>query len=214
MTISANIPDQLLKGYRRFRERDFERQQATWKSLAEGQSPQIMIISCCDSRVDPTVVFDAAPGDLFVVRNVANLVPPFEPHGTYHGTSAALEFAVDGLRVQHIVVMGHAQCGGIAAWLNDDYGGRPEGFIARWMSIIQGARGYLPSDAPEAGPEGQRAMEHASILNSIDNLISFPFIRDAMNEERLQIHGMHFGIANGVLEVVDPSTGESAPVDV
>lgn len=208
------LPPALFDGYRRFRKRHYQRHLATYEALAGGQNPQVMIIACCDSRVDPTTVFDAPPGELFVVRNVANLVPPYEPQGDYHGTSAALEFAVTGLQVRHIVVMGHAQCGGIAAYVDGLYGdgpgeeGQSPSFIAKWMSIVHGARSRLPASALRQDGDLKVAMERASILNSIDNLLSFPFIREAITSGQLQLHGTRFGIADGVLEIIDPASGE------
>lgn len=212
-----DLPENLISGYQRFREKHYPRHLATYESLASGQNPQIMVIACSDSRVDPTTVFDAPPGELFVVRNVANLVPPYEPQGDYHGTSAALEFAVTSLRVRHIVVMGHAQCGGISAYLDGVYGEdgeaqeEPPNFINKWMAIVHGARNRLPAGAHEEGADLKTAMERASILNSIDNLLSFPFVRQAINARHLRLHGARFGIADGVLEIIDPSSGAVRP---
>lgn len=208
------LPDILTEGYTRFRRDHYSRHLQTYQSLAEGQEPSVMIISCCDSRVDPATIFDAGPGELFVVRNVANLVPPYEPAGNYHGTSAAIEFAVTGLGVTDIVVMGHGQCGGIRAYVESRTAEpvKPS-FVTRWMSIVHGARSHLPADAPTEGPGLLRAYEHASILNSIENLLTFPFIRQSITDGDLTLHGAHFSIADGLLYVLNTETGEAQPVE-
>lgn len=209
----SRLPAQLLDGYARFRQHHYQRHLETWQELAESQAPDVMVIGCCDSRVDPTVVFDAPPGSLFVARNVANLVPPFDPGGQQQGTSAALEFAVRGLEVAHIVVMGHARCGGITAYIEDIFGERAAPtFISRWMSIVHSAHPRLPAEARQDPEKLQRAMEEASIANSIDNLLTFPFVRDAINDRGLKLHGLHFGIAEGELQAMDPVTGRFATV--
>ncbi len=203
-----NLPADLVNGYARFRQHHYQRHLDTYQELAEGQNPDAMVIGCCDSRVDPTVVFDARPGELFVLRNVANLVPPYDPGGHHQGTSAALEFAVRGLEVSHIVIMGHARCGGIAAYIEGIWGERAKPTaITRWMSIVHGARSHMPVAALHDETNLQRAMEHAAIANSIDNLLTFPFVRDAINDRQLALHGLHFGIAEGMLEVMDSKTG-------
>ena len=219
MRISApGLPDLLTDGYARFRETGFPRHKGTYRALAEGQEPPVMVISCCDSRVDPEAIFDAGPGELFVVRNVANLVPPCDPGGDDRGhdcgTGAALEFAVEGLGVGSIVVMGHAACGRIRAYI-ESRGAPPgeagaPGFIGKWISTVRGAEARLPADVPNDGPELQRAFEYASILNSLDNLLSFPFIREAVDGNRLTLHGVHFSIADGRLSVLDPASGNAA----
>ena len=169
-----------------------------------------MVISCCDSRVDPEAIFNAGPGELFVVRNVANLVPPCDAGGDC-GTGAALEFAVEGLGVGHIAVVGHSGCGGIRAYIGSrgSVPGEP-GFIGKWISTVRGAEAHLPADAPKQGPGLQTAFEYASIRNSLDNLLTFPFVRQAVDEGRLTLHGAHFSIADGSLHVLDPATGTTA----
>src|SRR5215218_8872271 len=141
------FPERLTDGYRAFLRDRFQREQSRYRELADTQSPEVMVISCCDSRVSPEVIFDARPGELFVVRNVANLVPPFETGGTYHGVSAALEFGVGALKVKHIVVLGHAHCGGVRAYAEDAEPISPGDFIGRWMSLIAPA-------AEKVGPRG------------------------------------------------------------
>ena len=140
MNDSDTFPARLTDGYRAFLGDRFARERSRYETLAEGQAPEVMVIGCCDSRVSPEVIFDASPGELFVARNVANLVPPFETQGDYHGTSAALEFAVQALRVKHIVVLGHARCGGIRAFADDTAPLSPGDFIGRWMNLIKPAR--------------------------------------------------------------------------
>jgi carbonic anhydrase len=209
--------ERLMEGYRAFLENRYVQESATYRRLEqEGQTPRIMIVACCDSRVDPATIFSAGPGELFVVRNVANLVPPWEPHGDYHGTSAALEFAVTGLEVDHIVVMGHGQCGGIGAFLRGLHNdGSPRGFIGKWMSLLNAARGHALRTASEASPEElQRAVEEEGIRQSLDNLKTFPFIAERIADGRLQLHGAWFAIATGQLMALDPESDAFVKVAV
>jgi len=205
------FPDRLTAGYRAFLDDRFPRERGRYEALAEqGQSPEIMVIGCCDSRVSPEVIFDASPGELFVVRNVANLVPPYETGGEYHGTSAALEFAVQALRVKHIVVLGHARCGGVRAFADDTAPLSPGDFIGRWMTLIAPAAERL---GPRRGDldDYVAKLELAAIENSLRNLMTFPCVRILVERGRLQLHGAFFGVATGVLMVRDPETGEFAP---
>ena len=207
------FPDRLLAGYRAFLDERLPRERARFEALAErGQSPEIMVIGCCDSRVSPEVIFDASPGELFVVRNVANLVPPYETQGQYHGTSAALEFAVQALRVKHIVVLGHARCGGIRAFADDAAPLSPGDFIGRWMSLVAPAAERL---GPKQGDFADYVarLELAAIENSLANLMTFPCIRILVERGRLKLHGAYFGFASGRLLVRDPQTGRFEPVD-
>lgn len=191
------IPEPLLDGYRNFKDLQLAHQAALYRRLAQGQTPQTMMIACADSRVDPATIFSAGPGELFVVRNVANLVPPYEENGGYHGTSAAIEFAVENLKVKNIVIMGHGQCGGIAASLSE----RPVGkFIAPWVDMISEARDAVLAENPGAGAATlQTALEHAAIGSSLNNLLTFPFVKSAVAEGRVQLHGAWFAIAQGEL---------------
>ncbi|MDJ0942407.1 MAG: carbonic anhydrase [Kiloniellales bacterium] len=208
---TATGTEDLIEGYRQFRRSEYPTQKRLFETLAaRGQVPQTMVISCCDSRVDPAQIFSAGPGELFVVRNVANLVPPCGKGGDYHGTSAALEFAVTGLKVRNIVVLGHASCGGVRACLegaNDpDVGGR---FIGPWMSILTPARDRVLSEHAGASDETrQRALEHAGVRQSIENLHSFPFVAQALAAGELRLHGAYFGIATGELAFLDSASGE------
>ena len=210
------LPPLLEDGYARFRTGHYARSVEAYRTLADGQEPPVMVIGCCDSRVDPAAIFDAGPGRLFVMRNVANLVPPCTPAGADCGAGAALEFAVEGLGVGDIVVLGHSRCGGIRAYI-ESRGAPPgapgaPGFIGKWLSTVRGAEACLPGDAPKEGPGLQEAFEFASIRNSLDNLLTFPFVRQAVDDGRLRLHGAHFSIADGRLTVLDPASGnEAAP---
>ncbi len=206
------LPDDLIDGYRRFRGGRLEAERARYRELAEtGQRPKTMIIGCCDSRAAPETIFDCGPGELFVVRNVANLVPPFAPDGEFHGTSAALEFAVQALRVENIVVLGHARCGGIQAALEP--GGvslSPGDFIGKWITLTEPAAKALDRLPPEAWQDDgrQTALERLSIRSSIENLQTFPFISDLVNSGDLAVHGAWFNISTGELWTLDQTTGE------
>lgn len=207
---------ELVEGYRRFLTGRYPEEAELYRELAKvGQAPKTMVIACCDSRVDPSAIFSAGPGRLFVVRNVANLVPPFEPDGDYHGTSAALEFAVTGLQVENILVMGHGRCGGVRAFLDGLYEGTSGySFIDRWMSLLNPARDDALRDCADAEIEvQQRAMEHASIRHSIENLKSFPFIRERVEDGRLRLRGAFFDISEGRLMALDPESGAFEFVD-
>jgi carbonic anhydrase len=202
--------DALVEGYRRFRSDAYLRQKARFDKLAsEGQAPPIMIISCCDSRVDPATIFDTIPGQVFALRNVANLVPPYETGGGLHGVSAAIEFGVTGLKVKHIVVLGHAQCGGISAALRGgDLGMSGRSFVDDWVNIISDARDQVVAEAPS---DPQTALELIAIKVSIENLRSFPFIADREATGALKLHGAYFGISEGVLHVLDETSGQFLP---
>jgi carbonic anhydrase len=208
-----NFPERLIAGYRSFLDGRLSTEQARYRELAEhGQSPEVMVVGCCDSRVSPEVIFDARPGELFVVRNVANLIPPYETGGSYHGVSAALEFAVGVLRVKHIVVLGHAQCGGVRAFVEDNEPVSPGDFIGRWMSLIAPA-------AERIGPRGESSLaeyvtrlEQASVAHSLDNLLTFPRLRKLIERGDVTLHGAYFGIATGRLSVRDPVSGAFVPV--
>jgi carbonic anhydrase len=198
-------PTALIDGYRRFRATRYPEEAARYAGLADGQAPKTMVIACADSRVDPATIFGVAPGELFIVRNVANLVPPcVAPSASLHGTSAALEFAVDSLRVENIVVMGHGGCGGIAASLAeaDD---RPIGqFITPWVSLLKDVRDEMLATAPE---DPQTSLEHGGIRQSLENLKTFPFIAEAVAEGRLTLHGAWFAIGLGELHWLNGTTG-------
>ena len=200
----------LLEGYRRFRKHEYQHERERWDALAEGQEPPVMIVACCDSRVDPASIFDTRPGQAFVLRNVANLVPPFETGGGLHGASAALEFGVVGLGVRHVVVMGHGACGGIKAALAGPRPQREQGFIDGWIAILDAPRERILADVTIA--DKQTALELAAVRTSLTNLRSFPFVAEREASAELSLHGCHFSIAEGRLFVLDEAEDSFRPV--
>jgi carbonic anhydrase len=200
----ANPPagslDALFNGYRRFRAGTWPDLQRKFETLSRGQSPKVMVIGCSDSRVDPQQILDAAPGELFVLRNVAALAPPYAPDQSHHGASAALEFAVRVLKVERIVVLGHAGCGGVSALFN---GAPPEAsdFVVNWMDMAKSAIGDV--DPALEGDARQRAAEEACVGVTIKNLMTFPWIRERVEAGDLGLTGMHFGVATGCLRCRD-----------
>lgn len=208
--------DDLLAGYERFKRVSYSRSYETYRALAaEGQSAKIMVIGCCDSRVDPAAIFDAGPGELFVARNVANLVPPHSTDSGHHGTSAAIEFAVTALGVAHIVVLGHAACGGIKALMDGAGETKSEtSNIERWMSIAVPAHRKVLEGELEPGTDSfARALEKAVIGYSLENLRGFPMVSEAMAAGRLEVHGAWFDIKTGELQIMDGATAAFLPVD-
>jgi carbonic anhydrase len=192
--------ERLIAGFKVFREKYFCAESSWLDTLHQGQNPKTMIIGCSDSRVDPAMLTNSVPGDIFVVRNVANLVPPYEATGGQHGVSAALEFAVCYLLAEHIIVLGHSHCGGINALMADTCGYKGGGFITRWMNIAAPARERVLADFPDKKPEfQQQAAEQASILLSLENLHSFPFIAHRVSEGTLSLHGWYFDLNRGAL---------------
>lgn len=202
--------ENLIEGYQRFREGYFEQNRQQLADLAHlGQSPKVAIIACCDSRVDPSVITDSTPGDLFVIRNVANLVPPCEGEGAWHGTSAALEFAVCGLEVEHIIILGHARCGGIRSLLQDQENKSDNKFISSWMSIVDEAREQaLAKNELQSLDEQAHACELDAIKISLRNLQTFPWIRERVEKNNLQLHGGYYDMMSGdVLHYDNHSNG-------
>lgn len=206
----------LIDGFGRFRARYFETEQSTFGNLvSNGQAPKVLIVACCDSRVDPAIITDCDPGDLFVVRNVANLVPPCEEDDVaHHGTSAALEFGVCNLNVRHVIVLGHARCGGIRALMQGIPQGKDRGdFIGNWMAIAAHARHRVLTEFAAASPEEQAcACEQAAIQVSLNNLASFPFIRERVEQGRLLLHGWYFELEEGRLLGLNPKTNRFEPL--
>ena len=199
----------LIDGYRRFRNEHWAQERARWEQLAQGQSPKTMIIACSDSRVDPATIFSTAPGEVFVVRNVANLVPPYELGGGRHGVSAALEFAVTQLAVAEVMVMGHGACGGCNAALTRAFASADAGeggFIAHWIDLLDDARDRVIA-AHGTGPDAVRAMELEAVKVSLANLRTFPFVREREAAGTLTLRGSYFAISDGVLHVLDEATG-------
>jgi carbonic anhydrase len=191
----------LLDGYRRFRALHWDKREALYRALDDGQRPPVCVISCCDSRVDPVAIFDAEPGQLFVIRNVANLVPPFRAADGLQGTSTAIEFAVRYLKVRHMMVLGHARCGGVAAALNGEVA-RDSTFLSNWISLLDAAK----ARAGSAG-DVQAAVEYASVRVSLERLATFPFVAEAVAAGALELSGALFSIFDGKLEVLDRKSG-------
>lgn len=205
----------LIDGYRRFRNQDWLTQRERWSQLCEGQHPQVMVIACSDSRVDPTQIFDVSPGEIFVVRNVAALVPPFETTPGLHGVSAALEFAVQVLRVREIVVMGHGMCGGCRAALTRELHGTVPGqggFIAEWIAMLDDLRDPIASELGTTGRMAERAMEQAAVKVSLDNLRTFPCVKEKEARGSLRLRGTFFAISDGLLHLLDEEADSFAPV--
>jgi carbonic anhydrase len=204
-----DFPQRLIDGYTKFLRSRLPVEQNRYRELSEdGQSPEVLVIGCCDSRVSPEVIFDARPGELFVIRNVGNLVPPYTPDGAQRAVSAALEFGVQALKVKHIVVLGHAQCGGIRAFAEEQAPLSPGDFIGNWMAMIAPA-------AKMVGPRGDRplgayltALEQASTVKTLDNLMTFPCVKILVERGKLKLHAAYFGVASGDLSVYDRRSGQ------
>jgi len=206
--------EQLLDGYSRFRSGAWRSQHERWEQLKEGQSPQAMVIACSDSRVDPAQIFDVDPGEIFVVRNVAAMVPPFETTPGLHGVSAALEFAVQFLKVREIVVLGHGMCGGCQAALTQDLRGSEPGqggFVASWIGLLDTVRDPIAARLGTSGREAERAMELAAVQQSLANLRTFPCITEKERRGSLKLHGAYFAISDGLLYLLDEASGQFAP---
>jgi carbonic anhydrase len=208
----------MIEGYHRFRSGAWSQNRQRWTQLREGQSPEVMVIACSDSRVDPAQIFDVDPGEIFVVRNVAALVPPFETTPGHHGVSAALEFAVQVLKVKKIIVLGHGMCGGCKAALTREMHGTlpgEGGFIADWIALLDEARDQVAHDHGTHGPDAERAMEKAGVQVSLANLRTFPCIRRKEADGELRLRGAFFAISDGVLHLLDEEAGtfEPAPLE-
>jgi carbonic anhydrase len=208
-----SFPSRLLDGYRTFVASRLPQERGRYQALAEtGQSPETMVICCCDSRVSPEVIFDSHPGEIFVLRNIANLVPPYNPTGLTHGVSAALEFAVRILKVKYVIVMGHSLCGGVRAFV--EHRGRPKvgDFIDNWMSLIAPAAQSLDAAGDHGDADYLSRLEQASVVATLGNLLTFPDIRKRVNERDLHIVGAYFDVATGGLSVYDPDAAAFAPI--
>lgn len=204
----------LLDGYRRFYGRHFTRRDPLFDQLAtRGQFPKTLIIACSDSRVDPAIILDADPGDMFVVRNVANLVPPFETNSGHHGTSAAIEFAVRNLNVKHIIVFGHSACAGIGALLHGSPQEGEDSFIGRWMHIADEAKEHTLHVCGSADhPDARRVCEEQAVLTSLRNLMTFPWLKSRVEEGNLKLHGWHFELTSGTLCTWKEEEGAFTPI--
>ncbi len=206
--------DKLFKGYRHYRDGPYEQSRPLIEDLVErGQRPEVAVIACSDSRIDPAILFQADPGDLFVVRNVANLVPPMEQEGTYHGTSAALEFAILGLGVKHLVVLGHAHCGGIKLMMDPDPYDKSFKFVPSWVSMLAAAHRRVLATMSQTDEEARtRACEQNAVLVSLENLTTFPWVRERVESGDLQLHGWYVDIAGPELSAYDGKAGKFIPV--
>ncbi len=206
----------LTAGFKKFRDDGFEEKRATYEALVDrGQNPKVALIACSDSRVDPATVLQADPGDLFVVRNVANLVPPHERDGHYHGTSAALEYAVEHLEVGHLIVLGHAHCGGIRSmFAKTGEGSEGNQFVLPWMSLVRSAYLRVQGTMPHASEdEKARVCEQSAVLVSLENLMTFPSIRERVGDGRLHLHGWYIDIRSCTLHIYDPVQQRFEAVD-
>ncbi|WP_426438588.1 carbonic anhydrase [Bradyrhizobium genosp. P] len=207
-----SFPKRLIDGYRTFATQRLPTEQSRYRELSErGQAPETMLIGCSDSRVSPEVIFDAGPGELFVVRNVANLVPVYQPDSGTHGVSAALEYAVSVLKVKHIVVLGHAQCGGIRAFVDKIQPLSPGDFIGKWMQMFVKPGEVVEQRAHESMQDFVVRIEKAAVFRSLENLMTFPFVRDRVEAGEMQLHGAYFGVAEGSLFVLDRVAKEFLP---
>src|SRR6201998_3929428 len=204
-----SFPKALLDGYRTFSTQRLPTEQSRYRELSvRGQAPEVMVIGCCDSRVSPEVIFDAGPGELFVVRNIANLVPVYQPDSNAHGVSAALEYAVSVLKVPHIVVLGHAQCGGIRAFIDKIEPLTPGDFIGRWMAMFIKPGEVVEQRDHETMADFTTRIEKAAVFRSLENLMTFPFVRTPVERGNLHLHGAYFGVAEGSLFVLDQAAKE------
>ncbi|MGY8669262.1 carbonic anhydrase [Bradyrhizobium sp. UFLA05-109] len=203
------FPQHLLDGYKAFATQRLPTEQTRYRELSvKGQSPEVMVIGCCDSRVSPEVIFDVGPGELFVMRNIANLVPTYQPDENAHGVSAALEYAVTVLKVKHIVVLGHAQCGGIRAFVDKIEPLSPGDFIGKWMQMFIKPGEVVEQRDRETMAQFVERIEKAAVFRSLENLMTFPFVRKAVDVGQMQLHGAYFGVAEGSLFVLDKVTKE------
>ena len=201
--------EKLLKGNERFRDGYFQKNREQLEKLAQQQAPDVAMVSCCDSRVDTGILFDAEPGEIFVVRNVANLIPPYELQGDYHGTSAALEFAVTCLKVKEVMVLGHANCGGIRALMENDGSIKKDGFIDRWMQIAAPAKKeVLARNDLNSLDEKIDACEKTAISYSLRNLLTHPWVRERVEHGKLRLVGYYYELHNGQLEKIDEINAE------
>ncbi len=212
---NMNFPESLLEGYQQFMSTGYSNQRNRYVDLAtQGQKPETMVIACCDSRAAPEMIFNSGPGELFVMRNVANLVPPYAPDGAFHATSAALEYAVQSLWVKNIIVIGHGRCGGIHAALDSDADPlSPGDFIGKWMSMLSPLAEQIRNSELLTSAERQTAMERISIRASLANLLTFPCVQILNQRKKLALHGAWFDISSGELWIMDPQSGDFARPD-
>lgn len=209
------MPDigKFISGFKRFQDNYFGRDRDLYESLKHGQFPRALVVACCDSRVDPAILTGSEPGEIFVVRNVANLVPPREYGGGYHGVSAALEFAVCHLGIEHIIVLGHSQCGGIRALMRGSGNCENAEYVSKWVQIAAPARDKVLRELPRQDFEVQlRACEQGAILQSLENLLSFPWVAQRVSSGDLTAHGWYFDLEHGELLGYDPTLKAFTPL--
>ena len=203
----------LIKGFKRFQQNYFKSDDTLYDELRQGQTPKVLLIGCSDSRVDPAILTDCKPGDLFIVRNVANLIPPYEPDAGYHGTSSAIEYAVRILLVEHVIVMGHSHCGGIDALMRSSRETPVGEFIDHWVEIAQPAREIVQQDLSGKSLEIQaRACEQAALMISLENLLTFPWLAERVQAGQLALHGWYFDMEAGQMLAYHPDSGEFEPI--
>jgi carbonic anhydrase len=207
--------DKLVQGFRGYRDGSYEKSRPLISDLvARGQRPEVAVVACSDSRVDPAILFQSDPGDLFMVRNVANLVPPMEEEGTFHGTSAALEFAVIGLEVKHLVVLGHAHCGGIRLMMDPQPEGTAFSFVTPWVSMLAAAHRRVLATMGQADDAARiRACEQNAVLVSLENLTTFSWVRERVQSGVLQLHGWYVDIAIPELSAYNWESRSFIPLD-
>ncbi|MEX0283902.1 MAG: carbonic anhydrase [Paracoccaceae bacterium] len=216
MKSAKPLPSYLVQRYHGWKATNYAENQTWYRRLAtEGQRPRAMVISCCDSRVHVTSIFGADQGEFFIHRNIANLVPPYEPDGDHHGTSAAIEYAVTALKVAHLIVLGHSQCGGVRGCIEMCKGNapeleKPESFVGRWMDILKPNYDVV-ADIEDADEQAHQ-LEQQAVMRSLENLMTFPFISSAVEDGSLSLHGLWTDIGEGGLECLDPATGKFVPV--
>lgn len=216
MEFAKPLPGYLVQRYHGWKATSYAENQSWYRKLAtEGQRPRAMVVSCCDSRVHVTSIFGADQGEFFIHRNIANLVPPYEPDGDHHGTSATVEYAVTALKVVHLIVLGHSQCGGVAGCIDMCQGKAPqmeakESFVGRWMDILKPKYDLVADIADPLEQAGQ--LEKQAVITSLDNLMTFPFVADAVAEGSLSLHGLWTEIGEGGLECYEPASGKFVPV--
>ncbi len=206
--------EKFIRGFQQFQQKYFSDQQDLFDDLRRGQKPKTLLIGCCDSRADPALLTGSDPGDMFVIRNVANLIPPFQIGNTVQGVSSAVEFAINALNVERVIVLGHQHCGGIRALMQGTSKAvSPSGFVERWMSLADAARERVLAELPNHSPDAQlRAAELASILVSLQNLLTYPWIADKVERNELSVHGWYFDIDRGALMGYSPRLGEFLPL--
>ena len=205
----------LIEGYKSFKSKHFEQSQSFEELVRYGQNPSSLVVACCDSRVDTAIVTGCKPGELFVVRNVANLVPPFEHDLRHHGTSAALEYGVNGLGVSDIILFGHSHCGGIRALMEMDENNNSSDFMSAWMDIAKPAKRRVLEQHPQGSADEQAHLcEKESLLISLNNLKTFPWIQERIKSNKLFLHAWYFDLSTGFIEAYQSETGEFIPLDL